>query len=124
MYSNVYILDNYYYYYYYYRHHHQRLYSPLLGLSRYFNLPFQFTVGATPRTGDQPKVRPLQDNTATGSGIRTHNPQGLSGGTITLITNKTLKRIFGFWNDKGSHSYTFGNSPNCIYIGPNFTTQL
>jgi hypothetical protein len=34
-------------------------YSPLLGLSRFFNFLILHTVGMTPWTGDQPVTRPL-----------------------------------------------------------------
>jgi hypothetical protein len=35
------------------------LYSPLLGLGRYFSFLIQYTVSRTPWTGDQPVSRPL-----------------------------------------------------------------
>jgi hypothetical protein len=35
------------------------LYSPLLGLGRFFSLLILYTIGRTPWTGDQPVARPL-----------------------------------------------------------------
>jgi fatty acid desaturase len=35
------------------------LYSPLLGLGRFFSFLILYTVGMTPWTGDQPVARPL-----------------------------------------------------------------
>jgi hypothetical protein len=50
----------YYYFYYYYC-----LYSPLLGLGRYFSFLTLYTVCRTPWTGDQPVTRPLPTHRTT-----------------------------------------------------------
>jgi hypothetical protein len=61
------------------------LYSPLLGLGRFFSFFIFYTVGKSPWTGDQPVAKPLatQDSTNTEkthtdihalSGIRTNDP--------------------------------------------------
>jgi hypothetical protein len=45
------------------------LYSPVLGLSRFFSFLILYTVGRTPWTGDQPVARPLPTHRTT----QTHN---------------------------------------------------
>jgi hypothetical protein len=58
------------------------LYSPLLGLGRFFSFLILYTVGRTPWTGDQPFARPLPTHRINVhntdihalSGIPTHDP--------------------------------------------------
>jgi hypothetical protein len=42
-----------------------RLYSPLLGLDRFFSFLILYAVGMTPWTGDQPVARPLPTHSTT-----------------------------------------------------------
>jgi hypothetical protein len=41
------------------------LYSPLLGLGRFFNFSILYTVGRTPWTGHQPVAKPLPTHRTT-----------------------------------------------------------
>jgi hypothetical protein len=63
------------------------LYSPLLGLCRFFSFLILYTVGSTPWTGDQPDARPLPTHRInahntdihTLSGIQTHDANVRAG---------------------------------------------
>jgi hypothetical protein len=76
------------------------LYSPLLGLGRYFSFLLIYTVGRSPWTRDQPVARPLPTHGINAhntdihafSRIRTHDP------SFRATEDSSCHRLRGHWD--------------------------